>query len=584
MPTLDWIGKKAVVNHHRQVPYRLLKADPALSAGNPDSGGGGNLLLQGDNLLALKALLPYYAGQIKCIYIDPPYNTGNENWVYNDNSNAPEIKKWLGKTVGTESEDLSRHDKWLCMMYPRLQLLHQMLREDGAIFISIDDNEIAQLRMIMDEIFGPQNFVANVIWQKVYSPKNSAKHFSEDHDYILVYAKNAEAWRPHLVPRSEDQDKAYKNPDNDPRGPWKTSDLGARNFYSKGTYAIACPSGRVIEAPPKGSYWRYSEENFKEMDRNKRIWWGKTGSSIPQIKRFLTEVKQGVVPQTLWTYKEVGHTQEAKQEIVSILEFADSAAVFITPKPTRLIERILQLATNKDSLILDSFAGSGTTGHAVMKLNAADGGTRRFILIEMEQNIAQNITAQRLKRVIPTLSGSGADAPVGSSATMKTSAPAMPLLDAAPKPPERKSPDLPSPVQQGFQYCTLGDPLFDAAGQINTPVRFPDLARHIFFSETGTALTQSHQKSKIKNQKSPSPFIGLHHKTAYYLLFNGILGDKRPDAGNVLTNATLELLPPHPLGPDHPRIIFGEASRLSPQRLARENIVFKQLPYEIKTT
>ncbi len=237
MPTLDWIGKKAVINHHRQVPFRLLHCDQELSVGDPEAG---NLLVQGDNLEALKALLPYYAGQVKCIYIDPPYNTGNENWVYNDNVNSPEMQKWLRKTVGKEAEDLSRHDKWLCMMYPRLALLREFLREDGAIFISIDDNEVHHLRLIMDEIFGARNFVATVIWQKIFSTKNTARHLSESHDFIILYAKNADSWRPNLVLRSDSNDSRYKNPDNDPRGPWTSGDCSARNPYSAGIYPHCC--------------------------------------------------------------------------------------------------------------------------------------------------------------------------------------------------------------------------------------------------------------------------------------------------------------------------------------------------------
>src|SRR4051812_2755045 len=271
MPTLNWIGKEAVVNHHLQVPFHLLKDVPELACGEP---GDGNLIVQGDNLVALKALLPYYAGQVKCIYIDPPYNTGNENWIYNDNVNSPIIREWLKKVVGREGEDLSRHDKWLCMMYPRLTLLHQFLREDGAIFISIDDNEVQSLRFVMDEIFGKDNFVATIIWEKMFAPKNTAKHLSEDHDYILVYAKRSEVWRPHLLQRTEEAKNRYKNPDNDVRGPWTSGDLQARNYYSAGTYAIECPSGRVIERPGKGMYWRFSKDKFLEMDRDKRIWWG----------------------------------------------------------------------------------------------------------------------------------------------------------------------------------------------------------------------------------------------------------------------------------------------------------------------
>ncbi|MCM8626882.1 site-specific DNA-methyltransferase [Accumulibacter sp.] len=400
MPTLNWIGKEAVVRHHKEVPFRLLEPVPELSCGHGAGKDSGNLIVQGDNLHALKALLPRYAGQVKCIYIDPPYNTGNEGWVYNDNVNSPEIRKWLGEVVGKEGETLDRHDRWLCMMYPRLVLLKQFLGEDGAIFVSIDDNEVAALRLLMDEIFGAKNFVATVLWQEVYFPKNSARHLSEDHDYIVIYAAKADAWKPNLLPRTEEQNAAYKNPDKDPRGVWKTSDLSARNYYSAGTYSITCPSGRVIEAPPKGMYWRVSKEKFEELGRDSRIWWGKDGSAIPQIKRFLHEVKDGRVPQTMWFYQEVGHTQEGKKELLELVDFDTSVDVFITPKPTRLIQRILQIATDKDSIVLDSFAGSGTTGHAVLKQNVEDGGCRRFIQVEMLPEVASTITAGRAKRAI----------------------------------------------------------------------------------------------------------------------------------------------------------------------------------------
>jgi len=539
MPTLDWIGKKAVLNHHREVPFHLLKEVPELSAGEADSG---NLLVEGDNLLALKALLPYYAGQVKCIYIDPPYNTGNENWIYNDAVNSPEMRNWLGKVVGGEAEDLSRHDKWLCMMYPRLALLREFLREDGAIFISIADHEVANLRLLMDEIFSPRNFVATVIWQKVYSPKSSAKHFSEDHDYIVVYAKNAEVWRPHLIPRTEEQDKRYKNPDNDPRGPWKTSDLSARNPYSLGIYAIAGPTGRVISGPPKGMYWRVSEEKFHQMDKDNRIWWGKNGDSIPQIKRFLSEVKQGVVPQTLWSYQEVGHTQDAKKELLAICDFEDSASVFITPKPLRLLQRILQIAADKDSLILDSFAGSGTTGHAVLATNEADGGNRRFILIEMEPGICREVTAQRLRRAV-----SGYETGSGNSK----------IIDG---------------LDGGFRYCRLGTPLFDDLGNIAPEVSFSDLAAHVYFAETGQPLPNT------ESNAGKTPLLGVHNGVAVYLLFNGILGDKTVNGGNILTSSVLATLPVH----GGPKVIYGEGSRLRGDRLRRENIVFKQIPYAIK--
>jgi site-specific DNA-methyltransferase (adenine-specific)/adenine-specific DNA-methyltransferase len=397
MPTLNWIGKDAVVDHHRRVPTRLLECDPKLSFGDADAE---NLLVEGDNLEALKALLPRYRGQVKCIYIDPPYNTGNENWVYNDNVNDPRIRKWLGQVVGKEAEDLCRHDKWLCMMYPRLALLREFLMEDGAIFVSIADDEGHTLKLMLDEVFGTQHFVANVVWQKVYSPKNSAQYLSEDHDYILIYAKDKAIWRPNLIPRSEAQNARYDNPDNDERGVWKMSDLAARNYYDKGTYSITCPSGRVIAGPPNGNYWRVSEEKFHDMDRDNRIWWGTDGNSIPQIKRFLTEVKDGVVPQTLWFYRQVGHTQEAKKELIRLVDFDAADDVFITPKPTRLIQRVLEIGTDQDSIVMDSFAGTGTTGQAVLEANMRDGGRRKCVLVEIEPKVAAKVTAKRLQRVV----------------------------------------------------------------------------------------------------------------------------------------------------------------------------------------
>lgn len=539
MPTLDWIGKQAVVNHHREVPYRLVHCDGELSAGDPDAG---NLLVQGDNLEALRALLPYYGGKVKCIYIDPPYNTGNEGWVYNDNVNSPEIRAWLDKVVGKEGEDLSRHDKWLCMMYPRLRLLREFLREDGVIFVSLDDNEISSLRCIMDEVFGRKNFVASVIWQKVYSPKNSAKQFSEDHDYIVVYALKGADWTPNLLPRTEKQDAAYKNPDDDPRGDWKTSDLSARNHYSAGTYSIQTPSGRFIPGPPTGMYWRVSEDNFWEMDRDNRIWWGRDGNAIPQIKRFRTEVKDGRVPQTLWAYSEVGHTQEAKQELVRMLDFESSDDVFITPKPSRLINQILRIATGPNDLILDSFAGSGTTGHAVLDLNKQDGGNRRFILVEMDEGIAKDVTAERLKRVINGYDKGG-------------------------------DPDRPlEGLGGGFRFCRLGVPLFDEFGDVAADVTFPDLAAHIFFSETGVPIPH----------RAQSEFLGVFRDRAVYLLFDAAHTETpREAAGNVLTPDRLDGLPPAPEGFEGMRVIYAEGCTVSADRLKRAGAVFKQIPYQI---
>jgi site-specific DNA-methyltransferase (adenine-specific)/adenine-specific DNA-methyltransferase len=537
MPTLNWIGKEAVVNHHQQVPFHLLKDVPELSCGDP---GTGNLIVQGDNLVALKALLPYYAGQVKCIYIDPPYNTGNENWVYNDNVNSPLIRDWLGKVVGGEGETLDRHDRWLCMMYPRLALLKEFLSEDGAIFISIDDNEFQSLRFVMDEIFGQSNFIATIIWQKMDSPKNTAKHLSEDHEYIVLYAKRSDIWRPNKVARTDAMIARYKNPDNDSRGPWLLSDLAARNSYNQGRYPITTPSGRVIEGPPAGSYWRISRDKFDEFNHDGRIWWGKTGTNRPGIKRFLTEVQAGVVPQTLWFWKDVGSTRHAKQEISEIMALGASQDLFITPKPSSLIDRIIQIATNPGDLVLDSFAGSGTTGHSVLKANSANLSVipRRFILAEIEKNVASEITAARVKRVATGYSNIKKERIEG--------------------------------LGGGFRYCELAEPLFDKDGKIRDIVSFTELAKHVYFSETGEPLPQ--------NTALKSPFLGVCRGVGIYLLYNGILGDKRASGGNVLTRAVLAQLPPF----DGQKVIYCAGCLLGKDRLQTERIIIRQTPYEIK--
>ncbi len=396
MPELHFKGKEFVFNHHLGVPYRPLQPDATKSVGG--AALDGNLIIQGDNLHALKALMPLYAGKVDCIFIDPPYNTGNEGWSYNDNVNSPILREWLSMNP-IDKEDMLRHDKWLCLMYPRFKLLYELLSEQGSFWMTLDDNEIHRARAVLDEIFGEENFVACCIWHKVYSPKNTAQYFSEDHDYILVYAKNKADWRPNLLERTEEMEARYDNPDNDPRGPWKPSDLSARNYYSEGTYPIECPSGRKIDGPPTGMYWRVKESKFWALDKDKRIWWGEDGNNIPAIKRFLSEVKDGRVPQTIWHYDEVGHTQDAKKQLLSILNFENSDDVFITPKPVSLLERVLELATQPTSIVLDSFAGSGTTGHAVLEANRKDGGDRKFILVECEA-YADSLTAERMRRVV----------------------------------------------------------------------------------------------------------------------------------------------------------------------------------------
>ncbi|MDR0564101.1 MAG: site-specific DNA-methyltransferase, partial [Azoarcus sp.] len=391
MPSLQWIGKKAVETHHRDVPLHLLEPIAEYSVGDADFG---NLIVQGDNLLALKALLPKYAGKVKCIYIDPPYNTGNEGWAYNDNVNSPEIKKWLGEVVGKEGETLNRHDRWLCMMYPRLVLLREFLRDDGAIFISIDDNEQAHLKLLCDEIFGIDNFFACVSWHKNYASSNDAKAFSNVLDYILVYRKTP-AFSRNLLPRTNKQNSLYKYDSHDGKGPWRPDNLSVKTYSANYDYPIVNPNTGVSYNPPNGRCWMTNRDTAQRWIEETRIFFGQNGKGAPQIKRYLNEVQQGVVPITYWNYDECGHNDEARKETKEIL----SKATFDTPKPVRLIERIIQLATQPNDLILDSFAGSGTTAHAVLKQNAKDGGNRKFILVEMDKTISVNVTAERVKRV-----------------------------------------------------------------------------------------------------------------------------------------------------------------------------------------
>lgn len=516
MPTLNWIGKDRIVNHDKEVGFRLLRKNAKLSIGKSSE----NLIVEGDNLEALKALMPFYYGKVKCIYIDPPYNTGNEGWVYNDKVNAPKIKEWLGKVVGAEGEDLSRHDKWLCMMYPRLKLLRDLLRDDGVIFVSIDDNEHCNLRMAMDEIFGEENFVANIIWQKKYSPQNDAKYFSDMHDFIVVYAKHKNigdekmGWIRNLLQRTEEQNARYKNPDNDPRGLWKAADFSVKTYSKAYDYQLKTPSGRFV-SPPNGRSWSTSRENFEKWRKDNRVWFGEKGNNVPSIKVFLSEVQGGVVPITIWFRVEVGDNQEAKQEIKEIL--GSKEFPFDTPKPQRLIRRILQLATNKNDIILDSFAGSGTTAHAVLDLNKEDGGNRKFILVELEKKIAREITAERVRRVAKKLGGD-------------------------------------------FEYMELDRPLFDEHGNISPGVEFDDLARYVFFTETHASMG-----------KAKGNYLGESGGVHYFLFFDGV-------GGNVLNKKAIGAFSKL----SGPKVVYADKLLLDEATLEKHQVTFKQIPYEIK--
>ncbi|WP_154578692.1 site-specific DNA-methyltransferase [Arthrobacter sp. BL-252-APC-1A] len=383
-----------------------------------------NLVIDGDNLDALKLLQESYLNQVKLIYIDPPYNTGRD-FIYDDDfaENTQEFLSRSGQTdedgrrlVALTDTDGRYHSDWLSMMYPRLKLARNLLRDDGVIFISIDDHEVDNLRKLCAEIFGAQNFVAQIIWQKVFSPKNSAQWFSEDHDYVLVFARNKSNWIPNLLPRTAEMDARYKNPDGDPRGPWASSDLAARNRYDAGLYPIETPSGRVISGPPRGSYWRFSKKRFDELRSEGRIWWGASPDSVPRLKRYLSEVSGGRTPQTLWPYSEVGHTQDAKKTLLKYVPFQHTENVLNSVKPVQLIQRILQLATrpDKEDIVLDFFSGSGTTPHAVLAQNALDGGNRRYIAVQIDEPLSVpeptfdsilGMSLERLKNVGAELSG-----------------------------------------------------------------------------------------------------------------------------------------------------------------------------------
>jgi adenine-specific DNA-methyltransferase len=395
---LDWPGKREAILIANAPIAKTLRPCREQSV---DFDSTKHLFIEGDNLDALKLLQETYLGKVRLIYIDPPYNTGND-FVYDDDfvedadayfERSHQMDESGNRMLANTEANGRFHSDWLTMLYPRLRLARNLLRDDGAIFVSIADHEIHNLRAAMNEVFGTDNFVATIIWQKVFSPKNSARHFSEDHDYIVVYARSAATWTPCLLPRTEEMNARYSNPDEDSRGPWTSGDLSARNYYSDGTYPVTCPSGRVIEGPPPGTYWRVSPNKFKELDRDKRIWWGADGDNVPRLKRFLSDVKSGRVPQTLWTYEEVGHTQEAKKELLAVVDFPDSDSMFDTPKPTRLLKRILQLATVPDesALVLDFFAGSGSTMHATMSLNSEDGGNRRAILVQLPEPISSSV-------------------------------------------------------------------------------------------------------------------------------------------------------------------------------------------------
>lgn len=505
MPTLDWLDRDQAMRRADEVPYRLL--EHVSSHGDP---AAGNLLIQGDNLEALKALLPLYRGRVKCIYIDPPYNTKSAFEHYDDNL---------------------EHSQWLSMMYPRLVLLRELLSDDGSIWVSIDDNEGHYLKVLMDEVFGRKNFIATFVWERDKGGRGDAD-VSVSHDFILAYGRDHEVWAKtrNLIDRTTVQLDRFKNPDDDPRGPWRQGDDGtAKSGTEKQRFPITLPSGREV-IPKVGRYWAFSKETFEAAVAEGRAYFGKDGNRLPIIKRYLSEAREGVAPRTWWPAEEAGTNQSAKRD--HLRKLLPELDPFATPKPEELISRIVHISSNPGEVVFDSFLGSGTTAAVAHKMG------RRYIGIEMGEHAITHCLP-RLQKVIE-----GEQGGISESSGWKGGG--------------------------GYQFLRLGETVFDEAGAINSKVRFATLAGFIWLQETGLAASQ----------RFKSPLLGVHDGTAYYLLFNGILGDKRPDGGNVLTGAVLRTIAkkyPH----KGSKVIYGESCRLGDVRLEAADITFKHIPYDV---
>ena len=564
MPTLDWLGRPDAFTTAARVPSRLL--EPVSTHGDAQAAQR-NLLIQGDNLEALKSLLPFYRGQVKCIFIDPPYNTKSAFEHYDDNL---------------------EHAQWLTMMLPRLQLLRELLREDGSIWVTIDDHEGHYLKVLMDEVFGRSSFIANNVWQKRYSRDNNSA-IGDVHDYVLCYARSSEAFKQarNRVEPDERTRSAYRNPNHDPKGPWRLVPMTGAGLRPNQQYPVTTPSGKVIY-PPAGRHWSVLEDKFKGLVDAGLVFFGRNGDAQPGLLRYLSEV-EGLVPWTWWPHEEVGHTDESKKEI---LELFTAANQFDTPKPERLLQRILHIATNEGDLVLDSFLGSGTTAAVAHKMG------RRWIGIEMGEH-ARTHCLPRLEKVIEG-EGGGISRAVGWG---------QPAADGTPW----------NAAQQGggFRFMRLGEPIFDAAGHIHPDVRFATLAAFVWQQETGRAYDP---QDAATGARPGTPLLGIHYENMSYprfqdgrnspfssknpdaapsaavppqpspraaicLLFNGILGDKRPHSGNVLTRdvlAALLALHAQSPAPQAPLTVYGEACRLGPARLAQAGVTFRHIPHDVR--
>ena len=509
MPILHWLNKDQAVTTAKNCAYRLLEEVPELSYGDKNNE---NLLIQGDNLEALKALIPFYAGKVKCIFIDPPYNTKSAFEHYDDNL---------------------EHSQWLSLIYPRLELLRELLSEDGSIWVTIDDNESHYLKVIMDEIFGRRSYISSIAWQSRYSRSNDSS-ISLSHNTIHVYAKQPDSWKKvrNRLPRTPEQAKQYKNPGNkDPKGAWRAIPWDAPNIRENLSYKIITPEKGSIRFPPAGRHWSRTEKQWLELVEKGLAYFGKNNDGAPSFKQYLSEAPP-IVPNTWWPHEDAGHTDEAKKEIQQLF---GKNNLFMTPKPERLIRRIFQIASNEGDLILDSFLGSGTTAAVAQKMK------RTYIGIEIGEH-AKTDCQPRLQKVIDGEQG-------GISKTVNWQG------------------------GGGFRFCKLGATVFDEYGCLNSDIKFPTLAAHIWYLET----------KKPIGKPTNSAFLGLYEETAYYLLYNGILGDRRPNGGNVLTSKVLDVLPEldEHLNNSTPIVIYGESNRLGEARLKQANIVFKQIPYDV---
>ena len=538
MPEIEFKGKWHVYAHHLTVPFRPLAPDPVKSVGEPSPDG--NLIVHGDNLHGLKALLPRYAGRVRCVYIDPPYNTGNEGWTYNDKLNSPLMREWVKQDAPVDGEDLERHDKWLCMMWPRLQLLKELLADDGVIFISIDDNEMHHLRMLMNEVFEEHNFFVAQVRRAMHTVRNSSKDFNLNADYVLTYAKE-KAWfgekQERYIRVATDKSSRYPYDDGDGRGPYKLDPLHARNYYQP--YVFTFTNG-VEWAAPSGRYPAYSEARLREMEADNRI---EFSGKEPRAKRYLSEVQEGQPPNATLDPEVVGFNADGTRALRTI--FGDGG-VFPQPKPVELIKYLVNLLRDPEAIVLDSFAGSGTTAQAVLELNKEDGGDRKFILVECE-DYADSVTAERVRRVIAGV-------------------------------PDARDTALREGLGGSFLYCTLGKPI-EVEGMLTDDEALPpfaSLAAWLLHTATGVSA----ETAQLRAMNEDGHFYSDDRRD-YYLLYEPRVEWLRSDDA-VLNEERAERIGDAVRERGREAIVFGAARYVSQRDLTAEyRITFCQLPYEI---